>query len=1014
MTFVADPFGRTEIWHARDSDHPRLDLWNRRERSTNYFDPDSEAFLESSKVPCPKLLRWAAPLVNESILRLRESLLDGTVSAEDRIGLIPLVSGCVPVRSIVRLTYRPLVLELNIARLNERLEGATPSERFTSFADRLMDPEYCRDLWHKYPVAAEECGNLLERWSNNSIRLCQDYHRDRDVVDRLFPLTTNVCVRSVDLNVGDTHSNGRSVSILNLMSCDDSLIHKPRSGAPEVLFALLVTWANEQGFRPQIIATQALNLGDHSWVKASISKPCIDIAEVRDYYTRLGGLIALCYCLSITDIHRDNLVAHGAFPVIVDLETIAHTQLRYLEGHQHVGAAAVRALTMESVLATGILPSPQLHIVSGETVRTDISGMSANEDQVMFVKEPYFANAGMDTMHVDARKTKIESTNHLPMLRGKVQKPESFADEILQGFTQMYRLLGDHREELISDEGPLSSLPRVPIRHITGPTETFSRILWNSYHPDFLRDQAKRDGFLDRIYQTHQEIQVGSALCTSERNQLSNGDIPIFTAFGELTTLSGGDGAEIENAIDRTGFDQVKHRLRKLSPQDLDYQQSVIRGSLRSASIHRNMEWPRAKPRAYRSSASEDWLIDGAVGIADYLLATATWVGGRPYWLNYALEANKYWMPRAVGQDFYSGASGIGVFLAHLGSVTSDIRFTETAKAILDHSLMDLQTASIELASPSLGMTSAFDGLLYLATTWAALTKDANPITIAVENSIKHYEIALSADVNHDVVGGSAGSILALCAASPYVADDSAISKLVLLGLSRLKETARGAPDSYWWPTGLRTETGMIGFSHGSSGIALALGRGASLVSSHDFDDLIAGAFRYERKASTPRTGSSYESRDSNRDALFAWCHGDPGLALSHSSLPARFQTSDTVQDLERAVRSIMSYYDPEISPPPPLNNLSLCHGTLGNLMIIDQLRKGEQDFDGLERCRHQLLDWTRSVFHNDGWVCGVPTGLRSVDLMTGIAGIGYGLLSSREGSNLPSVVSLDSPGLPK
>ena len=47
-----------------------------------------------------------------------------------------------------------------------------------------------------------------------------------------------------------------------------------------------------------------------------------------------------------------------------------------------------------------------------------------------------------------------------------------------------------------------------------------------------------------------------------------------------------------------------------------------------------------------------------------------------------------------------------------------------------------------------------------------------------------------------------------------------------------------------------------------------------------------------------------------------------------------------------------------------------------------------------------------------EGWLCGVPLGVESPGLMTGLAGIGYGLLRLAEPTRVPSVLVLEPPML--
>lgn len=89
--------------------------------------------------------------------------------------------------------------------------------------------------------------------------------------------------------------------------------------------------------------------------------------------------------------------------------------------------------------------------------------------------------------------------------------------------------------------------------------------------------------------------------------------------------------------------------------------------------------------------------------------------------------------------------------------------------------------------------------------------------------------------------------------------------------------------------------------------------------------------------------------------------------------------------------------------------NHSLCHGDLGNLELLLQassvLDKPEWGFQ-VERISAMILD----SFDRYGWLCGNPQRVESPGLMTGLAGIGYGLLRLAEPSRVPSVLVLAPP----
>ncbi|MEZ5906481.1 MAG: lanthionine synthetase LanC family protein [Geminicoccaceae bacterium] len=86
-----------------------------------------------------------------------------------------------------------------------------------------------------------------------------------------------------------------------------------------------------------------------------------------------------------------------------------------------------------------------------------------------------------------------------------------------------------------------------------------------------------------------------------------------------------------------------------------------------------------------------------------------------------------------------------------------------------------------------------------------------------------------------------------------------------------------------------------------------------------------------------------------------------------------------------------------------------LCHGSLGNIepLLLARDILGSSPWAGhVDR----LTGATFRSIRDDGPCCSVPLGVESPGLMTGLAGIGYGLLRLAEPSRIPSVLTLAPP----
>src|SRR6202165_2726843 len=204
---------------------------------------------------------------------------------------------------------RTLVLELNVARIQGQLAGETPEERFANFTERLARPENVAALWEEYPVLARQLVLTLDQWAGNSIEFMERLAQDWPEIQKQFsPEQGPGLLNNLRTGAGDRHNNGHSVSIAEFES-GFQLVYKPRSLAADRQFQNLLGWVNA---RRQDLPFHQLNIlekQDYGWVGYVDSYPCSSEEEVRRFYRRQGGYLALLYMLHATDFHYETLIA---------------------------------------------------------------------------------------------------------------------------------------------------------------------------------------------------------------------------------------------------------------------------------------------------------------------------------------------------------------------------------------------------------------------------------------------------------------------------------------------------------------------------------------------------------------------------------------------------------------------------------------------------------------------------------------------------------------------------------
>src|SRR6516164_3119816 len=152
--------------------------------------------------------------------------------------------------------------------------------------------------------------------------------------------------------LGDAHRGGRSVLIAEFRS-GLRVVYKPRGLAVDVHFQELLSWLDERGDHSPFRTLRILDRGTYGWAEFVAEQPCTSPDEVRRFYRRQGGYLALLYALDATDFHCENLIAAGEHPVLVDLEALFHPR-EPAAGATHTDGPADDVAS--SVLRVGLLP----------------------------------------------------------------------------------------------------------------------------------------------------------------------------------------------------------------------------------------------------------------------------------------------------------------------------------------------------------------------------------------------------------------------------------------------------------------------------------------------------------------------------------------------------------------------------------------------------------------------------------------------------------------------------------
>lgn len=906
---------------------------------------------------------------------------------------------------LLGMMSRTLILELNVARLQGLLAGETPEERFASFVARLRRPDVAGELLREYAVLARRLTNAVRQWVAFSLEflahLCADWAELRAVFGQ--ETDPGVLVR-VKGEAGDAHRDGRSVLVAEFAS-GFQVAYKPRSLAVDVHFQELLAWLNRRGARPAFRQLKILARDAYGWMEFAAAQSCASAAGVRRFYRRQGAYLALLYALEATDLHFENLIAAGEQPVLIDLESLFQPRVTGINIKQPDLLLATQT-AIHSVMRVGLLPQRMLSREDYEGI--DMSGLGGAPGQLSPERAVKLEQAGTDEMRVGRQQVALPEGQHRPKLNGAEVNVLDYAAEIVAGFTAMYRLLLREREELLAATGPLARFAADEVRVIVRDTHTYSLLLHEGHHPDLLRDALDLERFYDRLWVGIEHHPYRAQTIEAERADLHNGDIPIFFTRPGSRHLWSSSQELIANFFDEPGVELVRRRLRQLSEHDLTKQTWFVRASLTTLSIDLlATEWPSYVMTEPQTAPDGETLIAAATAVGDRIATLAlrgaddvTWFG-----LNSVRETRC--TLTALDHNLYEGLPGVALFLAYLGAVTGGERHSELAKTALK-----TLRRQVERGRSTIKRIGAFDGwggiiyvLAHLGVLWRepALFAEAGEIVARLPELIEQ-------DESFDIVGGAAGCIAGLNSLYAVAPVAPVLAAAVQCG-DRLLDKALKMERGIGWLTPAPARRPPSGFSHGAAGIAWSLLKLSALSTAERFRSAALAAIEYERSLFSPAQGNWLDQRDlgsfgrSQGDgqgrSINAWCYGAPGIGLARLSTLAQLDDAATRTEIAIALRTTLAHGFGQ--------NHSLCHGDLGNIELPAEA--GAIFDDAQLRAQVQRLSaiiLESSTRH--GWLCGLPFGLESPGLMTGLAGIGYGLLRLAAPTRVPSVLTLAPP----
>lgn len=865
--------------------------------------------------------------------------------------------------------------------------------------------EQSDEIWSfvrsKYPVYVRWRSRMITKTADNIGRVYAALKNDEEILRAEFDIEEPLRPERVRLGLGDAHRGGKGVALLEYKG-GRKILYKPRNLSIDLHFTQLLAYIEKKS-GVDFISPKTVARDDYGWTEFIEYKECSSEEEIKSYYFRTGGLLALLYALNAKDFHYENIICMGPFPVLIDMES-------FFVPYFPVEGAETSVNILDSVLGTGLLPTTIVLDTKDGNDESDkdaleICGLADVEGQDSITEDAKIVVDDNGEISVSRVRGKLDGANNVPKLGTKKVDAGEYSSEISRGFETIYSTIVADKASFVAQ---LNVFKDDVIRIILRDTAAYSHLLREANNVNILIDEgALRSLFSAWLNKIVPEYKFLENVVEHEIDDLMDHDIPLFTSTASSCNLWYKDDECVMNCFQETGFERVLKKIGEMSKADCEKQKWLIETSLNyktRLSDYGNSGENISEFKSTETVNPDDALTAVTSDVRDYIIDHIQETEGSVSWLT--VNAGNYTNSKIQilesSYDLFSGMPGEILFLANYGEVFNDSRSRQLALKAYGSlcGTVEKMQDSIKL----LGLYKGWGSIIFLNTSLYAITGNDQHLRKNKEYFEKvDFLSRINIDQYFGVIKGCAGFILACLDYYKVSEDKESIKAAIAAADYLLANSYPGVKVGMGWK--IASKNPLSGMSHGASGIALAFLRLYQQTREKKYFDAISAIVEYENSTYDEGKKNWRDLRDhviradGEEPFLATWAHGAGGIGLVRLEMlkSGLFDPDGLLKkDLDNALSTtILKGFS---------RNLSLTVGSCGNVELLQNYL--EQYDDAGVREKYLLIkDYICQAYLNGEYRICFP--MKSFGLMSGITGVGYECLRLFKPDKVRSVLVL-------
>jgi type 2 lantibiotic biosynthesis protein LanM len=692
---------------------------------------------------------YGAEILCRSLIALARfrilTALEGQKFSQDKL-FIGSVANLIASR-VVPLLLPALVLEANLSRVGKITSSNDAGSRIRQFIDGFKDEEARERFWVKYPVLWRLAANISRFSTDATLEAIFRIMRDRAVIAEKHGIPVDQNLSSIQWGLGDSHRNGRTVAILTFGS--KRLMYKPRSLAPEAIFnRFLSAYGEVVPDCPRCLAVTDLNT--YGYMEFVEHKVAQTDRQIQEFYKKNGQLICISWVLGITDLHHENLIAHGGDPFLVDVECMFDRPVKETKTNPDYNTLHLQAFN-SFLFGTGLLP---LRTVGTNGVY-DLSAIGSSANQP--APKDHLALEGVgDEAKFVLKKGELPTMQNAPYGIGQTTNPQKYLLDIISGY-KIASAFFQRNTDVITENVSKEAGGKAVFRWVGRQTQDYSQLLQDAAHPSVAFEATECDmlfgGKLRSVLRYRPQIEP---IILAEMDNLWNGDTPYFSTESDSGDLVDGNGNRFKEFFACDGLTEVVNRLSQLQGLCIAHVAAITAAVSSTVPLSATPYYRPVSPISDTDDPVDAGnLIQLAGDIGKSLLATLCSSGGFPFGVGLMPLEEEEYSAVILPPDLYDGLPGIGMFFGYLAKQTDEKKFHDfavTSRKLVRNLIRNKAGAEAS------GAFNGLAGLIYSDLHLSACMDEApSPVSF---RAFARLQRLVEQDVHCDVISGAAGCLL--------------------------------------------------------------------------------------------------------------------------------------------------------------------------------------------------------------------------------------------------------------